>query len=65
MESQKTLLTNVTDEELFKLLQDLTLFKDIGAGNYHGEWSHFIQWYLICHDEMLLQNLNFSPSIIM
>jgi hypothetical protein len=31
-------------------------FKDVGAGREHGEYTHRLQWYAICHANLPLKN---------
>lgn len=48
----------------FEYLKNKVLLKDIGSSPFHGEWSHFIQWYLICNNHELCNALSSSPVII-
>lgn len=38
----------LSKEEFYKMFKDKRLFKDVAfGGDFHGEWTHFIQWMCI------------------
>lgn len=52
------------DNDFLKNLNRRIMVKDIGSGIRHGEWSHFIQWYLIAHNKALIDSLNYPLDYI-
>ncbi|KTD66492.1 helicase [Legionella santicrucis] len=58
------LSSELSKKDFFYLLKNKNMFKDVGIDPFHGEWSHFIQWYLIANNEDLVKNLNFLPHVI-
>ncbi len=60
----ETVITELSKKEFFSLLKNKTMFKDVGIDPFHGEWSHFIQWYLVANNQELIHSLNFPPHVI-
>lgn len=53
---------SLTAEEFFNYLTNKSFMKDLGVSEEHGEWTHFLQWYLIYNKNL---KLNYTLEQIM
>lgn len=59
-------LPGAVDADVFRqnLLEKARHFKDPGVGSLHGEFTHRIQWYIVCEYARLTKQLQHTPADI-
>jgi len=55
------ILKHIEPDQFQSLLSDGLFFKDNGAGQRHGAWTHFIQWFVIIEFNKKAQILRSPP----